>query len=107
MDASNRLKQEIVSAFWKIHILHHAGERPINGRWILAELRRHGYCVGPGALYPLLRRLEERGWLSSETDSVTGAVSCKNYTLTPDGANALKKLRENVGEMYREVVLHK
>jgi hypothetical protein len=32
--------REILFAFWKIHILHHAGEGPVYGQWVMTELRR-------------------------------------------------------------------
>ena len=32
--------REILLSFWKAHILHHAGQRPIHGHWIVTELRR-------------------------------------------------------------------
>jgi len=57
------LIREILFAFRKVHILYHAAERPIYGQWIINELRRHGYEISPGTLYPLLRRMEEQGWL--------------------------------------------
>lgn len=39
--------REILLSVWKAHILHHAGEEPIHGQWILVELRRHGYEISP------------------------------------------------------------
>lgn len=44
--------REILLSVWKAHILHHAGEEPIHGQWILVELRRHGYEISPGTLCP-------------------------------------------------------
>ena len=58
--------REILLGFWKAHILHHADEGPVVGDWILQELRRHGYDISPGTLYPLLARMEGNGWLRSE-----------------------------------------
>ncbi len=48
------LQREILLGFWKVHILHHATEGPVVGQWMLTELRRHGYEVSPGTLYPIL-----------------------------------------------------
>lgn len=50
------LNREILLSFWKAHVLHHAAEGPVVGQWMLNELRRHGYEVSPGTLYPPLRR---------------------------------------------------
>src|SRR5664279_2409763 len=59
----NIATREILLGFWKVHILHHASQEPIHGQWVLTELRRHGYEISPGTLYPLLHRLERNGLL--------------------------------------------
>ena len=33
------VEREILLGFWKVHILHHAGEEPVYGQWILEELQ--------------------------------------------------------------------
>ncbi len=96
--------REFLLSFWKVHILHHAGEGPVYGQWMLNELRRHGYDISPGTLYPLLQRLEQYGWLRSETDPEGGQKSRRNYFLTKEGRKVLETVREQVKEMYRELV---
>jgi len=98
------LTREILLAFWKVHILHHAAEQPIYGQWIASELRRHGYDISPGTLYPLLRRMERRGWLESREEDGAGPHARRNYRLTKRGRQVLAVLREQVAEMYKEVV---
>jgi hypothetical protein len=66
------LEREILLGFWKVHILHHAGEELLHGQWMLTELRRHGYEISPGTLYPLLKRLERFGWLKGKTNPRRG-----------------------------------
>ena len=97
--------REILLSFWKVHILHHAAEAPVHGQWITLELRRHGYEISPGTLYPLLERLVRRGWLSCQRDRRGGLRARKDYRLTPKGRKVLKLIREQVDELYREVVL--
>lgn len=97
------LAREVLLAFWKVHILHHAGEGPLVGQWMLSELREHGYDVSPGTLYPLLRRMEQYGWLRSKADPKRGARGRREYFLTPEGKSILKQLRKHVSEMQREV----
>jgi DNA-binding PadR family transcriptional regulator len=96
------LAREFLLAFWKIHILHHAGEDGgVYGQWMLEELARHGYRLSPGTLYPLLARMERHGWLrSSEPKRATAA---RRYRLTPAGRKVLARLREALDEMYDEV----
>jgi PadR family transcriptional regulator, regulatory protein PadR len=98
------LTREILLGFWKIHILHHAAEHPVIGQWVLTELRRHGYDISPGTLYPLLKRLERNGWLRSETAVGEGKRRRRYYHLTNRGAAVLEVLRETVVELHHEVV---
>jgi PadR family transcriptional regulator len=102
MDA---LKREILLSFWKVHILHHAREQPVHGQWILKELRRHGYEISPGTLYPLLNRLARLGWLKCKSRANGGRRARKDYRLTREGGTVLRFLREQVKELHREVVV--
>lgn len=99
------IEREFLLPFWKLHILHHAGEEPVVGQWMLRELSRHGYEVSPGTLYPLLARMEERGWLRARVDPRGGRRARREYTLTPKGQAVLAFLRQQVVELHREVVL--
>lgn len=99
------IEREILLSFWKVHILHHAEQGPVFGQWVIRELRRHGYEVSPGTLYPLLARMEKRGWLRAESDPDGGARARKDYHLTEDGKTVLDLIRSQVEELYREVVL--
>jgi DNA-binding PadR family transcriptional regulator len=97
------LAREILLAFWKVHILHHAAEEPVVGQWMLAELRRHGYDISPGTLYPILKRMESNGWLASETEPGGGAHARRYYRLTPTGQAALDVVRAMLKELQGEV----
>lgn len=98
------ISREILLSFWKVHILHHAGEEPLCGQWMLQELRHHGYDISPGTLYPMLRRMERRGWLRGKTDPRGGRRARRDYRLTPEGRKVLGLVREQVRELYAEVV---
>jgi PadR family transcriptional regulator, regulatory protein PadR len=100
----NIATREILLGFWKVHILHHASEEPIHGQWVLSELRRHGYEISPGTLYPLLHRLERHGWLRRGRARGTGPRARKEYRLTATGRAALAEVRLQLEELYREVV---
>ncbi len=99
------IEREFLLAFWKVHILYHASREPVVGAWIMKELARHGYSVSPGSLYPLLARMESRGWLACHREPGAGPKSRKEYTLTVEGHRVLEELRGQVTELYREVVL--
>jgi PadR family transcriptional regulator, regulatory protein PadR len=101
---TKQANREILLAFWKAHVLHHAAEEGgVHGKWILEELRRHGYELSPGTLYPLLARMERLGWLRSRR-SGPGARARKDYRLTPAGRGVLALVRDRVRELHRELV---
>jgi DNA-binding PadR family transcriptional regulator len=99
------LEREILLSFWKVHILHHAGEQPLHGQWMTLELRRHGYDISAGTLYPLLHRMERLGWLKSTCDPNAGKRARRDYRLTKEGRKVLAILREQVKELHHEVVV--
>ena len=97
------LTREVFLSFWKVHILHHAAEGPVVGQWMLRELRRHGYDVSPGTMYPLLRRMEGNGWLRCVAEPGGGLRAKRNYYLTRRGNSVLRRIREQLDELRREL----
>ena len=93
--------REFLLAFWKIHILHHAGKQGIYGQWMLEELHHHGYHLSPGTLYPILSRMAARGWLRATEPKRTNAA--RVYRLTPRGREVLDQIRASLDELSREV----
>jgi DNA-binding PadR family transcriptional regulator len=89
--------------FVKIHVLHHAAQEPVYGLALIDELRRHGYELGPGTLYPLLHSLEAAGYLARE-DRVVGGKVRKYYTITDPGRLALAEARVKIAELVDEVL---
>lgn len=89
--------------FIKIHILHHAAEAPVYGLALIEELRRHGYELSAGTLYPTLHALEQEGLLAREERVVEGRVR-KYYTATDEGRAALVEAREKIRELVDEVL---
>ena len=101
-DDRKAVTREVLLSLWKVHILHHAAEQPIIGQWILAELRRHGYDISPGTLYPLLKRMERNGWLRCRVDG-KGLRARRYYHLTAAGRAVLTFVRDFVAELHEEV----
>jgi PadR family transcriptional regulator PadR len=95
--------RDLLLGFVKIHILHHAGEQPVYGLWLMEELAHHGYTISPGTLYPTLHGLEQVGYLTSAKQVVEGRQR-RYYTLTPDGAAALAEARNRLAELVAEVL---
>lgn len=99
----DEVAREILLSLWKVHVLHHAAEGPVVGQWMLDELRGHGYEVSPGTLYPLLARMEGRGWLRCERDPAAGPKARKDYYLTDKGREVLERVKARVAELHREL----
>jgi DNA-binding PadR family transcriptional regulator len=96
--------REFLLTFWKIHILHHAGEQGIYGQWMIEELQRHGYRLSPGTLYPMLARMAQRGWLRASEPK--RSKDARVYRLTARGQDVLRQVRDALDELYREVREH-
>lgn len=94
--------QELYSGLIRLHILHHASKESIFGLGMIRELREHGYKIGPGTLYPILHRLEERKYLVSCEKQVAGKIR-RCYTITKRGQNALQRAGEKVRELFEEL----
>jgi PadR family transcriptional regulator PadR len=97
------VNHEILLSFWKVHVLHHAAEGEVIGNWMLEELRHHGYDVSPGTLYPLLKRMEKNGWLTSTADESRGPKAPRRYKITKEGREVLKVVRKQLRELGVEV----
>jgi PadR family transcriptional regulator, regulatory protein PadR len=95
--------KDFFTGFVKMHILHHAAIEPIYGLAMMAELRRHGYEIGPGTLYPILHQMEKAGYLAREDRPVNGKIR-KYYTATDRGEQVLVEARHKIAELVTEVV---
>jgi DNA-binding PadR family transcriptional regulator len=95
--------REFLRGAVRLHILHHAAEQEIHGAWMTEELRRHGYAISPGTLYPTLHRLEAEGLLTSQQRTVQGRIR-RVYRATEAGRAALAEDRKALTELAREVL---
>ena len=100
---TNDLLRHFFAGFVRLHLLHHAAEGPIWGVEMMEELRRHGYDLGPGTLYPILHRLAKDGFLTCTTAVVAGKRR-KNYTITSAGRRLLHDARGKLRELVAEVL---
>jgi DNA-binding PadR family transcriptional regulator len=89
--------------FIRLHVLHHAVEGELYGRWMIEELARHGYRLSPGTLYPLLHALEKRGYLVSRMQR-EGRTARKYYRATALGRKAIKLATVKAKELFGEIV---
>ena len=95
--------RDVLLAFARVHILHHASEEAIFGVGMMEELYRHGYRLTPGTMYPLLHRLHADGLLAVDTEVIDGKRR-KYYTITSKGRVALDAIRPKLAELAGEVL---
>lgn len=67
--------KDLYGGLIRLHILHHAAEEPVFGLGIIEELRRHGYEMSAGTVYPMLHGLEKKGYLTSRATNAPGDVN--------------------------------
>ena len=101
-----KIVRDVFLAFVRIHVLHHAAKERIFGVEMMKELKRHGYDISPGTLYPLLHSLEEVGVLVSAQEVVAGKVR-KYYRTNKAGDALLGELRAKIDELVDEVLEHR
>jgi len=95
--------REFLRGAVRMHVLHHAVERPVHGAWMAGELARHGHNISPGTLYPTLHRMEEEGVLISTHEVVEGRRR-RVYRATPKGRRTLQAMRLALRELADEVL---
>ncbi|MGO9274688.1 MAG: PadR family transcriptional regulator [Terriglobia bacterium] len=102
-NANTASDQVLYAGLIRIHILYHACRGPVFGLGMIEELRRHGYRLSAGTLYPLLHGLERKGYLRSRTER-SGRSIRRVYRATRAGEMALLKAREKVKELLGELL---
>jgi PadR family transcriptional regulator PadR len=93
---------DVYSGLIRIHVLHHACVEGVFGLGMINELRRHGYNIGPGTMYPLLHGMEKRGWLRARTARIDGRAR-KVYFATAAGKRTLEEAKVKVRELFVEI----
>jgi len=77
-------------------------ETPMYGYMMLSFIKKKGYSVEENTLYPMLRRLEKNGWLSSRWD-VEHNRPKKYYNITEEGRKFRNKLL-SIRQLQNEVL---
>jgi DNA-binding PadR family transcriptional regulator len=89
--------------FIRLHVLYHAGKESICGVELMEELRHHGYEVGPGTIYPMLRQMQTDGLLTRK-DQILNGKRRKNFRATAAGRRLLDQARGKLRELASEVL---
>lgn len=99
---SSDLIRDFLLGFIKLHILYHAKKEPIFGMEFQKELKRHGYDISFGTLYPIFHKLHNKGYLRLKHVNVNGKIR-KYYSITKKGADILRKSKNKTRELFNEL----
>jgi len=80
--------RDLYAGLIRLHVLHHAAKEMVYGFAMIEELRRHGYELSAGTLYPILHGLEQKGFLRSDKER-DGRTERGVYRATPQDAKRL------------------
>lgn len=91
-----RFDRELLKGNTPTVVLAILAEGPLHGYQIAKEMRRRSEDaleLGSGVLYPILHRMEDRGWIEGAWEQSTGTPSRKRYAITERGAAELSSRR--------------
>jgi len=100
---ADEIFRHFFAGFVRLHILYHADKHPVCGVDIIDELKRHGYDLSAGTLYPILRSLPNAGYVEWTSEVVKGKRR-KNYRITEKGRRVMNEARDKVHELVGELV---
>lgn len=99
---SDELIRDFLRGFIKLHILYHANKEPIYGQEFKNELKRHGYDISFGTLYPIFHKLHKKEYLKLKKININGKIR-KYYSITEKGIKVLKESKLKTKELFDEL----
>lgn len=79
---------------------------PIHGYSIIhrmEEVSGGSICIQAGTVYPILRKLEEMGFVSHEAERSVRGPKRKVYSLTPEGMEAVQRFDQLLGDFFSAI----
>lgn len=93
---------------YEIAIMQLLQEKDMYGYDISASLKEiYDYSISPGAIYPIMKRLEESEWIESYWKKSNEGPNRKYYVLTKKGEVALKERNNKFIELFNRLNLVK
>jgi len=93
-DDGPNCSQHLGRGLIQLEILRMVYENPTHGYRIMADLRKstsNEYAPESGAIYTMLRRLEQRGLVASRWEKNASRADRRVYTITQEGKEFLKE----------------
>ena len=101
-----RIGRELLKGHLPTLVMAILAEEPLHGYALCKEIeQRSGNAlkVGEGTLYPLLYRLEEKGFLESKWEKIHTKKPRKVYKVTRSGLRFLKKQKAEWNLLFKLV----
>jgi DNA-binding PadR family transcriptional regulator len=102
-DYAKTIRRSLINGTITVLILHRAQHEPVYGGALTKALRKFGYVMSPGTLYPSLHTLERAKLLRSRTTTVQGRVR-RYYEITPFGRDCYKEARDMLAILVQELL---
>jgi len=98
------LETQLIRGSLSLIVLNLLDKTPMHGYGIITEIRkRTGKYLGPSTVYPLLRDLENNGFI--EVEPIFNAITnkpIKNYSVTSEGRLLLQFGNQKFKQIYGE-----
>ena len=89
-----RPDREMLKGVTDALLLATIASQPAHGYALAERLKRQSegvFSLGEGTLYPLLYKLEDRGWVKGEWEQPDGGRKRRVYRITPAGRRQLER----------------
>ncbi len=100
--------RELLKGATETLVLATLDRHPCHGYELIERLRRRSegiFQFGEGTLYPLLYKLEARGWIEGKWETGTGKRRRRVYRVTPRGRRQLVQRTEQWQDLVRGMAL--
>lgn len=94
---ADRFDRELLKGNTATAVLAILSDGPLHGYQIAKEMQRRSedaLKLGQGVLYPILHRLEDKGFIAGTWEQSVGTPSRKMYSMTPAGRRELANKRK-------------
>lgn len=92
-----RFQKELLKGATETMVLAALADAPAHGYDLIERLRKRSqgiFELGEGTLYPLLYKLEGKGWITGQWESGGGERRKRVYRITSDGRKQLAERTE-------------
>jgi len=100
---SKEVQVKLMKGLLDLIILQFLNTQPMHGYKVIKKIRKSfGVYFGPSTIYPLLNKLEEKGYVKSDWDMQTDRPR-KVYALTTEGRNRLNFTEDSLNFICRKI----